>query len=189
VTTIEQDLRLAWLAGLWDGEGSIGITRNGTAGLCMAVQMSMTCEMTIRTAMDVMQDLGIRGLGYTYQEKKVERHRDACYMRVNRMDDIQKLAREMIKYAITKEEHWQLVLEFVNSRLEGTMLDEQGRIVRGGVIDGKLNLKWWKPYSERELAIKEKLSILNTRGPKGQNRRITTQYGAIGREQKGEEAC
>jgi len=171
----EFDLKIAWLAGLWDGEGSIGIS--GTKDRMAAnAQMCMTCERTIKTAIDTMKELGIRAIGYTYQERDTVKHRDACYIRVNRMNDIRILASEMVKYSVTKLEHWKIISEFVTSRLEHARLDDGGRVITGGVTVGKTS---WKPYTERERNLQIRISEINARGPSGRQRRTTSEYGRM----------
>lgn len=167
----------AWLSGLWDGEGSIGISLNGSGkSLKAALQMSMTCEQTIRHAMSLIETLGVPGLGYTYQEREPEKQRDAIYLRVNRLIDIQTLGTALRPYSITKRRQWEIVLEFATLRLEGVEVSKDGVVSRGG------SKQWWKPYTEAEWELYRELKHLNQRGPQGRNRRSTSQHGPLGAE-------
>jgi hypothetical protein len=157
------DLDLAWLAGLIDGEGSIGLggpqTNNNSIGYKQSIQLNMTHKPTIDRAMEIVIAIGCRGQTYTYTEKK-SHHADAHLLTVRRLWDIRLLAREMIRFSVTKRLHWALMLEFADSRLDGANLDADGRVVRGG------NAQWWKPFTEREHEIAVLLMRENRRGRK-----------------------
>jgi LAGLIDADG-like domain len=170
-----EQFELGWLAGLFDGEGSVGIQLNtGAKSMRPSLQMSMTCERTIRHAGNLCLKAGVRAAGYTYQEKKPEKHRDAVYLRIIRLRDILVLSEALLPYAITKRDHWSLMIDFCRLRLEGTTLNEDGQVVRGG------NKKWWKPYTEREWEIYRELKELNRRGPTARSRKTTSEYGPLG---------
>ncbi len=146
-------VELAWLAGLWDGEGSTGWNSNR-----VAVQMCMTCEMTIRRAIDICDRLGCTALGYTYQEKKPQ-HKDAHHMRVNRIADVYKMALALEPYAVTKRKHWQVAMKLCKLRIDKWGIDKDGRLKRGGNA-----YKTSGGYSPRELKLVAQLCALNKRG-------------------------
>jgi hypothetical protein len=160
-----EEVRIAWLAGLFDGEGSIGASwehhaGRARAGWRVAVQMSMTDLETIQAAVATLQGLGIGAIGYSYQERKPI-YKDAHYIRVNRMGDIALLADLMLPHSVTKRRQWALARELTLLRLEGVELDEQGRIRRGGHPP---ITRAARVYSEREIAIVDELRQLNQRG-------------------------
>jgi len=164
----------AWLAGIIDGEGSIGISKNGNGtSLRAAVQMSMTCEKTILHAIGLCKKAGVVACGYTYQEKKPEKHRDAAYLRVTRLHDIRTLGRIVAPFAVTKSRHWELILSFCDLRLEGVRIEDDGMVTRGG------SRKWWKPYTEKEWNIYDEIRQLNARGPQAPTRRSSDSYGPL----------
>jgi hypothetical protein len=154
------DVELAWLAGLMDGEASIGIGGNGNVCNSCSVQLNMTHQPSILRAREVIDAIGCRSCTYTYTEKK-SHHRDAHLLTIRRRWDIRLLATEMIRFSVTKHRQWELILEFVSSRLEGTVLDEQKRVIRGGSPG-----KWWKPFSEREYQLANLIREENRRGKK-----------------------
>jgi hypothetical protein len=161
---VSEELRVAWLAGLLDGEGSIGCSiqhrpeRSGRAWrIGVAVQMSITHVETIDAALAVLAMIGVKGAGYSYQERDPERHLDAHYLRVTRLVDISLLARRILPHAITKRHQWALILEFTESRLLGAYIDEHGRVQRGGLPS--------RPFNTREVEIAQELRRLNARGP------------------------
>jgi len=150
--------RLAWMAGLLDGEGSIGISRCGKS-LKPLVQMSMTSRETIDEAIRVLKHAGIPTVGYTYQERDPANHQDAHCLRVARMGDIRRLAQLMIGQSTTKQRHWAVMLAFTASRIERWGLAETGRLHRGGDPQRKQH-----PYTDEEIRCYEELRQLNLRG-------------------------
>lgn len=155
---------IGWLAGLMDGEGSIGIRLEQhhdrperPVYLVAAVQMSMTDKPTVDRVLEVLREVGVRGAGYTYQERDPAKHLDAHYLRVARLADILVLAGLMEPVAVTKRRQWRLILEYAESRLEGRSVDRRGRAQRGGLKG--------KRFSDREIEIARELHILNMRGP------------------------
>lgn len=146
---------LAWLAGLWDGEGSVGLNYQGK-GLTSRVQICMTDSETIIKAQSILIELGVRGLGYIYQEKQPW-HKPAHHLRINRAWDQRIMARALVPYAVTKRRQWEALLTFLERRLDGVKIDDLGRVVRGG------SPKWWKPYVAEDWLTAEHLADLNRR--------------------------
>lgn len=156
------ELDLAWLAGWWDGEGSIGIAlqhsgSRGWVSLTPSVQASFTDRPALDKIIEVLGSLGITGLGYEYQEKDPTKHKNSWHVRVNRLTDIRILAPRVMPYAVIKRDRWELILEFANSRLEGRELEPSGRVKRGGNTH--------RPWKCREIEIAVELRRLNHRGP------------------------
>ncbi|KKL98181.1 hypothetical protein LCGC14_1826990 [marine sediment metagenome] len=154
--------KVAWFAGLMDGEGSIGIAiehkperKQRPYYLKAAVQMSITEKPAIMEAIRVCEAVGVKAASYSYQERDPAKHRDAWYLRVGRLVDINVLAKAILQYAFLKREQWKLMLEYTDSRLEGANIDSNGRVVRGGI----------RTYSAREMEIAHRLRVLNMRGP------------------------
>lgn len=154
------DVRAAWLAGLLDGEGSIGIGRNVKPGrrnpvsLRAAVQMSTTHEPTLAAALEVLIELGVKGARYTYQERDPANQQNAYFLRVVRLVDIRALAEAMVPHAVTKRTHWALILEYAGLRLAGVRIDPSGRVMDRAA----------RPHGPREWEIAEELRRLNLRG-------------------------
>ncbi len=156
------DIELGWLAGTLDGEGSVGISRNRNSGgnhsliLAPSVQMSTTCKRTCDKVLDLLTALGCVGRGYTYQEKKPERHLPSHHMRVTRLGEVLPLTRIMAPITVTKQAQWRLLLEFCELRLDGATVTDKGTVTGGRR----------RPYEPRELTIAEEMSALNQRGPR-----------------------
>ena len=105
---------MAWLAGFWDGEGSIGLVKNKKT-LILSVQLSHTEIDTVLRVLELLKPIG--GRGYTYQERDPAKHRDAHYVRVSGISNIQRLAAELLPYAVTKRRHWEIAAEWCASRI------------------------------------------------------------------------
>lgn len=165
---------VAWLAGLLDGEGSVGSAiekkkgraAGGTDGWSIrpSMQMSITERPGLDAALIVLDKLKITAPRYSYTEKNPERHLPAWHLRVNRQADIRILARAVLPYAVIKKPHWTLLLAFVESRLSRVELDSQGRMRRGGTCAN--------PYTAEEIELAQALRKLNGRGPATERREI-----------------
>jgi hypothetical protein len=154
------ETKLAWLAGLFDGEGSIGISRHSPAGSWRAlVQMSMTSRETIEETIRILREMGITAIGYTYQERDAVNHQDAHYLRVARLADIDRLAKAMLAYSVTKKCHWAVMLAFTTSRLQLSEVGSDGRLRRGGDVRTMA-----KPFTDADRTCIVTLKRLNRRG-------------------------
>lgn len=140
---------LPWLAGLFDGEGCIGVVmdktkqRENPVPVC-SVQMSMTHEPTLRYVQHELEGLGITARLYTYKEKK-NHHKDAWLLKVGRQADILTLARLMIPFAVTKRKQWKLMERYLTQRLS-----RPGR----GIT---------KPFTEADRVLIEEMRTMNKR--------------------------
>lgn len=148
------DTDIAWLSGLWDGEGSVGSHRASPTNVGPKLQMSMTCERTIKRAIELLTALGATALGYTYQERK-SHHKDAHYIRVNRVVDILKIAKALQPYSVTKREQWGAVIEQCEIKLGRARVMPDGRLARGGAPA--------TPITSREFELHDLLASLNHR--------------------------
>jgi hypothetical protein len=152
------DARIAWLAGFWDGEGSIGLTKSGTTYILNA-QMSHTDLETVRHVLGLLEAFNVRGRGYTYQERDPAKHRDAHYIRIGGISNVKDLAELLRPHSITKRAHWELAIEWANNRIRlAGGVDANGRLLR-------TLCSQQRGYSETEVAIAQRFSDLNKRGP------------------------
>lgn len=149
------ELRTAWLAGLVDGEGSVGAHRTARGQITGSIQMSNTCQRTMVQARAVILELGITAVSHHHQERDPTRHQDAYYWRVSRVADLVRLCRALIPYSVTKRPQLELLLALAESRVDGQALDTGGRIAS----------RSRKPYSDHEKALQRQLAALNLRGP------------------------
>lgn len=145
---------LAWLSGLWDGEGSVGSHRASPTNVGPKLQMSMTCGKTIAKALDILNRLGASALGYSYQEKK-SHHKNAHCIRVNRSVDILKVAEALKPYSVTKLEQWEAIIEQCEIKISRSRVMPDGCLARGGAP--------MRPITAREFELHEILAKLNHR--------------------------
>ena len=157
---------IGWLAGIFDGEGSVGISlnrpqRNKTIVAVPSVQMSLSCKKTIDKIVKMLKLAGITAIGYSYQRRDPTKHLDAHYIRIGRLSDTLLISKLLGPHSFTKHEQWRLVEEFTGLRLSGVEIRPDGTVRRGGTAPRK--------YSKREVEIIHELRRLNARGA----RRIT----------------
>lgn len=151
-------IKLAWLAGFWDGEGSVGLVKSKTTFVLNA-QLSHTEFDSVNHILEILKASAIAGRGYTYQERDPAKHRDAHYIRVSGVANIQRLASLMEPYAITKKRHWQIAGEWAKRRIKvAGGVDAKGHLFRGGIGADRA-------YSTEDLLLATELSNLNRRGP------------------------
>lgn len=148
--------RIAWLAGFWDGEGSIGLTRNKST-LVLTCQLSSTCRKTVVEILNILENYNVSGRGYTYQERDPRKHKDAHYVRVTGMSNVLRLADLVFPFAVTKKRHWEIAKEWATGRIrKAGGVDENGRLRKTGTP---------VPCDEKELCLFDELYFLNRRGP------------------------
>lgn len=149
----------AWLAGLWDGEGSIGFSRlrRDSPWWGLQAQMSMTHRPTIERVNMLIAQMGIGvGVVTVSSNERHSNHKDAYHLRVGALWNVYLLAENLVNYSWTKYENWVLALEYIESRAEGA----------GGWTDGgrlrRLGRRG-QPYTERELEIIDRVCAINRR--------------------------
>ena len=152
--------KLAWLAGIWDGEGSITIfshiEKNGCRKLCPTISLWNTDIKMIAEVIKILDSFGIRLTIYAQYARK-EKHSD-CYKLLSRnMTKIQKFLEIITPYLISKKPQAELLKRFVDSRLSK-------------MVNGIKPQKW--NYTEEEQSFEQQMRILNKTG----NKRILRDY-------------
>ncbi len=110
--------QLIWLAGLIDGEGSIG------APLCKRrnrykprpmFQMCMTSKETLEVAREIMiqNEVAAQNLHPSF---RTGRQQSAWYLAVSQLKSLNQLALLMLPYSITKKSHWRCLLNILEVR-------------------------------------------------------------------------
>lgn len=163
------DLDLGWLAGTFDGEGSIGIARQypgkqKTFVLSPQIQMETTCKKTAERIIALLDEHGLVGRSYFYRARKPQ-HRPSYNIRIGRLVDANKLSRLLAEVSTTKAEQWKLLREYTDRRLEGVELNEEGQVKAGCKEGSKRGDLRCRPYDEREIEIYETIKLLNKKGP------------------------
>lgn len=158
----------AWFAGFWDGEGSIGLTKNKSTYI-LSVQCSHTDKTTVEHVFKLLKQWEINGRGYTYQEKKPDKHRPSYHIRVSGIGNILKLAKLVAPHAITKKRNWEIAIKWAETRIAVSGgIDGKGHLQRGGKKD--------RSYSEEDHATYLELRSINGRGPRQSD---STTFGRI----------
>jgi hypothetical protein len=139
--TRASEVDVAWLAGLIDGEGSVGISTKGVP----AIQIEMTHKPTTDRVVEICGTLGISALQYGYRASNADKHRhkDSWHVHVTRQRDVLVLASAITPYSVTKQDQLNLIASYVSSRLSA----------RKG------------PLTSEELAVIYDLKAINRRGP------------------------
>lgn len=143
VTTIE----LAWLAGFWDGEGSITIfshqEKNGNPKISPTLLAVNTHEETIAHVSDILDRLGT-SFHILTKKPHSKKHKPAIQISTRNRQYIKTVLEAMLPFLVTKKAQAMLTLRYVNKKIE------QGS----------------RPsYDEDDYEIQESVQSLNKRGP------------------------
>ena len=138
---------IGWLAGMFDGEGSVSIVRQiATNGPQYKPQLSVggTHAETRERIKELLTELGVSKI-YDYDQKvrDIEKHKPSWHVRVMKWNDALIVANALIATSTTKRDHWGVVQEFSQLR--------------------KIAHK--RPYSQREHELFALSTELNRRGP------------------------
>lgn len=146
-------IEIAWLAGIVDGEGYIGIqyyhTRKKNLSAGVELSICNTDEQIIFKSQNIIQKIGINPYiqTYMYGLKNRPKNKKQLKLVVHRMKQLSILLNNINPYLTgNKKERAELVLEFCKSRL-------------GAYIPGRP-----VPYSDREIEIIEKCMTKQKRG-------------------------
>lgn len=139
----------AWLAGFWDGEGSITIfthmEKNGKEKICPTVGVTNTHEGVIAHVVELLDKMGT---SFSVQQRKHqnEKNKDAYHVTTRNMQYIKVVLEAMYPYLICKKAQALLVLRYVNKKLQ--QRETHGR----------------PRYDEEDFEIQQECQALNKRG-------------------------
>lgn len=166
----------AWLAGFIDGEGSLSIGNlksKKTVALSPRLSIPNTDKANIAKVCAILDKILVSG----HLEKKETRNEKwkTCYIiYVTYREKLKILLETIIPYLAGKKKRAELILKFIDSRLEhnkgrrqeiifGTVNGRKGKIV-GSIRHDK--------YTEEEWEIVREVSILNQKGRGGDPQRL-----------------
>jgi hypothetical protein len=139
----------AWLAGFWDGEGSITIfthtEKNGREKICPTINVTNTHEGVIAHVVELLDKLGTSFAVQT-RKRDSDKYKDAYHVSTRNMQYIKVVLEAIYPYLVCKKAQAILVLRYVNKKLE--QRETHGR----------------PRYDEDDFEIQEQCQILNKRG-------------------------
>jgi hypothetical protein len=149
--------QLAWLAGIWDGEGSFCISyiKKGSYYTAAASITNSSSEMIVEVT-KIIDKLSI-GCHIWLESLRTKKHKQCYHLTVRNNNHLKLFIESLLPYLIAKKAQAEIELRFVNSRLKYQRTvgqDAQGRLT--GV---KKQL-----YSEDEVSAYEQLRKLNAFG-------------------------
>jgi len=152
--------KLAWLAGLWDGEGSITAFRHKEKGGNIKIKPCLVLTNTnvelINEAVKILDTLDIRMHVIDYTRPKSKR---IYQLTTSKLSNLKKFCHVLTPYLIGKKAQAELLARYVDARLS--------RIESGN--GWNQNTK----YSDEELSMQEALQALNHRGESSETIRLT----------------
>jgi hypothetical protein len=143
------EVEKAWLAGFWDGEGSITIfthtEANGRKKICPTINVTNTNTEVIAYVVTLLDKLGT---SFSIAEKRNngEKHKDAYCVGTRNMQYIKTVLEAMQPYLVCKKAQCTLVLRYVNKKLTQRETNERPR------------------YDDEDYDTQEKCQSLNKRG-------------------------
>lgn len=113
------DTECAYLAGIIDGEGSVGIygarRKDGTFNFRPRVQIALVHAGGIERISQILRRLGINAHIYVRRAKHPH-HTDGWYITVHRFTDLARLLPAVVPYLVIKAPQARMLLDFVNRR-------------------------------------------------------------------------
>lgn len=150
--------QLAWMAGIWDGEGTFGIypTRKQ---YCGRLTLSNTCPIMINEIVKIFDSIGIRGHIWQETTSRKANHKKAYHITLNKLGDVKIATEMMLPYLVSKKARAEILLRFIESRLEYKAIPK--RDPKTGQILGIVTQGF-----EKEKTFYEQLKELNQVGIK-----------------------
>lgn len=151
----------AWLAGIWDGEGSFSITKLEKAKdkilYVSHITLSNTSEAMVNEIVRILDTENI-ACHIWLGESRQKNYKPAYHITVYKNIQKKVMAEKLLPYLVNKKPHAQLFLRFVNSRLKYEKQPIQDAKT-GRIVGMKGN-----SYTEEEKQLFDHLKLLNKRG-------------------------
>lgn len=139
----------AWLAGFWDGEGSITIfthvEKSGREKICPTINVTNTHEGVIAYVIQLLDKLGT---SFSVFQRKTgnDKHKDAYHLATRNMQYIKIVLEALLPYLVCKKAQAILVLRYVNKKMEQRKDNQKPR------------------YDDEDFDLQEECQALNKRG-------------------------
>ena len=144
------EVEKAWLAGFWDGEGSITIfthtEKNGREKICPTILVTNTNENVIAYIVTLLDRLGT-SFSINKQEGRSDKHKDAYHVTTRNIQYIKTVLEAMLPYLVCKKPQAILVLRYVTKKLQQREANGRPR------------------YDDEDYGIQQECQALNKRGP------------------------
>jgi len=157
----------AWLAGIWEGEGSFSIirayrrnkkTQEEIPSYTGRLTLSNTSDGMIKEIERVVGSLGVKCSIWRETASRKPTHKLAVHITINRQKDVLKICKKMFPYLVSKKDRAGLVMEFVASR------SHYKRKVNRDPKTGRLLGIITQGLSENEESLFQKIRVLNQIG-------------------------
>lgn len=139
----------AWLAGFWDGEGSITIfthtEKNGREKICPTINVTNTNEYVIAHVIELLDKLGT-SFSVAQKHNNTDKWKDAYTVGTRNMQYIKIVLEAIQPYLVCKKAQCSLVLRYVNKKLQQRETNQRPR------------------YEDEDFEIQKECQILNRRG-------------------------
>jgi hypothetical protein len=139
----------AWLAGFWDGEGSITIfthvEKNGREKICPTLTVVNTHEGVIAHVIELLDKLGT-SFSIFHRKTSSDKHKDAYQLGTRNMQYIKTVLEALLPYLVCKKPQAILVLRYVTKKMQQREKNEKPH------------------YDEEDFDLQEECQALNKRG-------------------------
>lgn len=152
------DIEMSWLAGILDGEGSIGISRmmshRKNPTLTPRISIGNTNMDIINHVVDILKRIPITMFVEKRQKVNNKNWKQASVIQISHISGVKSLLDKVTPFLIGKKSQAELLLSFVNSRME--VYKKLNRTPGSG---GR-----GTPYTEEEQQLCDQIKILNKKG-------------------------
>lgn len=152
--------QLAWLAGIWDGEGTFSIFCDTNNRYIGRITLSNTDVSMINEIVKIFDASNVKGHIWQELTSRKPNHKKAYHITVNKIDNVMTITKLMLPYLISKKPRAELLLRFLESRskykAKANRDPKTGRVL--GVIT--------QGYSEEEKSFFDQMRELNQVGIK-----------------------
>ena len=153
---------LAWLAGIWDGEGTFGINRlkrknEKSYAYHGRLTLSNTSEEMICEIERIFGLLGVKAHFWREKTSRKPTHKKAVHITLNKQDHVRYVCEKIQPYIVAKKERVSILLEYVISRQQYKKIAIRGE--KGRILGVKT-----QGYSKKEISLYEQMKSLNQVG-------------------------
>lgn len=139
---------LAYLAGLWDGEGSFQVVKNGGQKYQARVKMTTTSPRLADHTCTILKRLGLHPfVNVSAREGTNGNNKTAYNVILGKFEEMRMFCEAVLPFLVEKDAHARLLLQFIVSRTKDGL--KHGRVA---------------PYTTEERAIVQEIGRLNQRG-------------------------